>query len=120
MIHPEVVLEGNSRKGLCSSLYGYIFLSLYRLVETITPATSFHNTSGLLIDNLHLAVHYNIVDVLLEHRISLQKLCNSMNSLTLERVIFHKTVLLLMLFSLRDIALFDISDHRTYVRQDEE
>ena len=91
MVHSEIVLESNCRKCLGSSLNLHILLGLNCLVKTVTPSSALHDTACLLIDNLHFAViRDNVIDILFEHRISLQKLDDSMDTLTLQRVIFHE------------------------------
>ena len=84
MVHPEIVLEGDGREGLGRGLNLDILLCLDRLVESVAPAASLHDTSGLLIDNLDLVVNDDIVNILLEHGISLQELDHGVDSLALE------------------------------------
>ena len=55
VVHAEVVLQGNGGEGLCSSLNLYTLFCLDGLVQTVAVATTFHDTSRLLIHNLHLS-----------------------------------------------------------------
>ena len=81
-------------------------------METVAPSSALHDTARLLIDNLHLTViRDNVIDILFEHRISLQKLDDSMDTLALQCVIFHERVLLGLLFRRSGIALFNIGHH---------
>ena len=112
MIHSEIVLESNCRKCLGSGLNLHILLGLDCLVETVTPSSALHDTARLLIDNLHFAViRDNVIDILFEHRISLQKLDDSMDTLALQSVIFHERVLLGLLFRRSGITLLNIGHH---------
>ena len=112
MIHPEVVLERNRGKCLCSSFHRHILLSLDSLVETVAPTSSFHDTASLLIHDLYLAVIGNdIVDVLLEHCISLEKLDHGMDALALECIILHEGILAALLLCRRFFALFNVGHH---------
>ena len=81
MIHTEVVLKGDRCESLGCSLYLDVLLSLDSLMESIAPATTFHNTSGLLVDNLDLTILNDIVDLLVEHCICLKELIYSMYTL---------------------------------------
>ena len=112
MIHSEVVLESNCSECLGSSLHSDILLGLDCLMQSVTPSSALHDTAGLLIDNLHLAVlGDDIIHVLFEHRICLQELDHCVYTLVLESVILHESILLLMLFSLGKTALFNVSQH---------
>src|SRR5690606_38371031 len=51
-VHTEVVLKGYSCKGLGSIFDLHIFLGLDRLVQSVAVASSFHDTAGLLINDL--------------------------------------------------------------------
>ena len=83
MVHPEIVLQGNGGKGLGCSFNLDILLCFHRLMQSVTPPTSFHHTAGLLVNNFDLAVHYDVVDVLLKHRVCLQQLIDGVNALAL-------------------------------------
>ena len=98
MVHAEVVLKGNRSESLCSGFHFYVFLSFYRLVETVTPAATFHNTSRLFVNNFYLTVHYDVVYVEVEHRIRLQELLNGVNTLTLYGIVGIKCVFALNAF----------------------
>ena len=120
VVHPEIVLQGDGGKRLCGGLHLHVFLGLHRLVQTVAPTASFHHTSGLFVDNLHLVVHDDVVDILLEHGISLQELRDSMHALALQGEILHQGILLLLLFSKGKPALFDGGDLASHVREHEE
>ncbi len=52
----------------------HAFFGFDSLMQTVRITTSFHDTSCLLVNNLHLSVDYNIFVILLEHGVSLQQL----------------------------------------------
>ena len=82
VVHTEIVLESDGCKSLGCSLDLHVFLGLDSLMESVAPAPSLHDTAGLLIDNLDLAVFRNdIIDVLVKHRISLKELIHSVYAL---------------------------------------
>ena len=69
-IHPEIILNGNGGVGL-----GFLFdldtlLGFNRLVQPITPATSWHQTTGVFIHNHHLSTLDHILLIFLVESIS--------------------------------------------------
>ena len=94
MIHTEIVLEGDGCKCLCGSLNTHVLLGFYGLVQSVAPAAAFHDTSSLLVNNLHLAVHDNILVVLVEHRVCLEELLQGVYALTLYAIVCKELVLL--------------------------
>ncbi len=72
LVHTEVVLQCDGGKGLCGPLHFHILFRLHRLVQAVRPATPFHHTAGLLIDNLHLVVVDDIIHVLFEEGVCLK------------------------------------------------
>ena len=93
VVHTEVVLECDGSEGLCCSLYLYMLLSLYSLVQAIAPAATLHDTTCLLIHDLHLTVHDYILVVLIKHGVSLQELLQGVNTLALYAVVSQQLVL---------------------------
>ena len=87
MVHTEIVLQCDGCEGLCGSLHLDVLLSLYSLVQSVAPSSAFHDTSCLLVDNLHLTVHDDILVVLVEHGICLKQLLQCMYTLTLNAVV---------------------------------
>ena len=81
MVHTEVVLEGDCSKGLCCSLNLHTFLGFHSLMETVAPAASFHNTSCLLVHNLHFTVHNNVVVIADEHCVGFEELLHGVYAL---------------------------------------
>ena len=121
MVHPEIVLQRDGGESLRGGLDLDILLGLDSLVKSVAPTAALHDTSGLLIHNLDLVVDNDVVHVLLEHRIGLEQLDDSVHTLALERVVLHQRVLLLLLLlggKLR--VLLDLGDLAADVRKHEE
>ena len=93
MVHAEIVLQGDGREGLRGGFHLHIFLRLNGLVQTVAPATAFHDTSRTLVDNLDLAVDDHIVHVLGEHGVGLEQLVDRVHALGLEGVVGIEFVL---------------------------
>ena len=77
-----------------------MLLCLYSLVQTIAPAAAFHDTACLLVHDLDLAVHDNILVVLVEHGVSIEQLLQgvhtvALNGIVVEHVVFLVNLLLL-------------------------
>ena len=105
VIHTEVVLQGNRRESLCGGFHLHAFFGFDGLVQTVGVTAAFHDTSGLLVHNLHLTVDYHILVVFLEHGVSLQQLVDGMYTLALDGEVSHKGVFLGKAFLVRQ-ALF--------------
>src|SRR5690606_3685496 len=60
VIHPEVVLQGDGGICLRSILHLHVLFRFDRLVQTIGIPPAFHDTAGLLIDDLYLAVDNDV------------------------------------------------------------
>ena len=90
-------------------------------MKSVAPTAALHDTSGLLIHNLDLVVDNDVVHVLLEHRIGLEQLDDSVHTLALERVVLHQRVLLLLLLLCGKLrVLLDLGDLAADVRKHEE
>ena len=121
MVHPEVVLEGDGRECLGSGLDLDVFLGLDCLMETVAPAASLHDTSCLLVHDLDLSVLDDVVNLLVEHGVRLEKLAHGMNTLRLKRKVCQDVVLLhLLLLRAEGGVLLDFCDSGSNVRKDEE
>ena len=94
VVHTEVVLQRNGGKSLCGSFYLHAFLGFDGLVQTVRITTSFHDTSRLLIHNLHLAVNYHIFVIFLEHGVCLQQLVDGMHTFAFDGIVGHQGILL--------------------------
>ena len=94
MVHTEVVLKGDGSKGLSSRFHLYMLFGFYSLMESVTPSSSLHDTSCLLIHNLHLTVDYHIFVIFVEHGISLEELLQGMYTLALYGIVIKHRILL--------------------------
>jgi len=94
VVHAEVVLQRDGGKGLSSSLDLHVLLSLDSLVQAIAPATTFHDTTCLLVDNLYLTVDDHIFVVLVEHAVGLQQLLQGVDTLRLHCIVLQHLVFL--------------------------
>ena len=104
VVHSEIVLQGDGGEGLCGSLHLDVFLRFHCLVQAVAPAASFHDASGLLIHNLHLSVHDDVVFVLVEHGVCLQKLLECVHTVADGGIFCHQFVLLGHTFLFRHIG----------------
>ena len=116
VVHTEVVLQRNRSESLCCTLDLDVFFRFHSLVQTIRPAATFHDTAGLLIDNLHLVVIDDIVHILLEQRVCFEQLVHGVYALGLDREIGQNIILALLFFFRRKVLFLEFSDLRTYVR----
>ncbi len=87
LVHAEVVLDGDRGHGLRLALHADPFLGLDRLVQSLAPATTRHGAAGVFIDDQHLAVLHDVVDVLLVQRVRPEKLVHDVETLALGRVV---------------------------------
>ena len=72
-----------------------MLLGLHGLVQAIAPAAAFHDTTSLFVHNLDLTIHNDVFLIEVEHGISLQKLLNGVNALTLNGIVSIELILLL-------------------------
>ena len=120
MIHAEVVLQGDGGEGLCGSFHLDVLFGLDSLVQSVRPAAALHDTTRLLVHNLHLAVDDHVLIVLIEHAVGLEQLLQGVYALRLHGIVSHQLVLLVntLLIVERRIALegrqlaCDIGQHK--------
>ena len=74
LVQAEVVLERDRRHRQVLFLDADALLRLDRLVQALAPAAALHDAAGELVDDLHLVVLDDVVDVALEERLRLQRL----------------------------------------------
>ena len=87
LVEAEVVLERDRREGDVLLLDPHALLRLDRLVQALAPAAAFHDPAGELVDDLHLAVLDDVVDVALVERLRLQRLVQVVDELDVARVV---------------------------------
>jgi len=120
VVHTEVVLQGNGSECLGGRFNLHTFLGFHRLVQTVAPTTTVHDTTCLFIDNLHLSVQYHIVSILFEHGVSLQELVDGVNTFRLDGIVGEEFVLLCQLFFFAQAHVFQFRQLSCDVRQHEE
>ena len=74
LVEAEVVLQRDRRERDVLLADRHAFLRLDRLVEPLAPAAPLHDPAGVLVDDLHLAVLHDVVDVALVERPRLERL----------------------------------------------
>ena len=74
LVQAEVVLQRDGREGLVLLFDLHALFGLDRLVQTFAPAPAFEDATGELVDDLHLAVLDDVVDVALEQLLAAQRL----------------------------------------------
>ena len=97
-----------------------MFFRLDSLMQAVAPLTSLHDTSCLLVHNLHLAVHYDILVVLVEHGVCLEQLLQGVNALALHAVVAEQFVLLCHLLLVAHLLSLEFRHLCGDVRQHEE
>ncbi|OPZ70114.1 MAG: hypothetical protein BWY82_02158 [Verrucomicrobia bacterium ADurb.Bin474] len=81
LIHSEIVLNGDCCVGLRLLFDRNPFLGFNSLMKTIAPTPSGHQTTRVFIHDHHLTVLNDILDVLLIHTVSPEKLADTMDTL---------------------------------------
>ena len=94
MVHSEVVLQGDGGKCLCSFFHLDVLFGFDCLVQAVAPLAAFHYTAGLFVDNLHLAVHHNVLVIPVEHGVSLEQLLQGVYPFALYGVMVQHLVFL--------------------------
>ena len=94
VVHPEVVLQGHGGIGLRGRLHLHALLRLNRLVQSVAVASAIHDAARLLVDDLHLVLHHDVLDVLLEQRVGLEQLVHAVDAGALDAVVLHELLLL--------------------------
>ena len=74
LVHAEVVLQRDRRERLVLFFDLDALFGLDRLVQPFAPAATFENATRELVDDLHLAVVHEVVDVALEELFAAQRL----------------------------------------------
>ncbi len=120
MIHSEIVLKGDGGESLGGILHLHVLLGLHRLMQSVAPAPALHDSAGLLVHDLHLAVHYDVVHILLEHGIGLEQLDHRVHPLALDCEFLHQGILLLLLLGGSHFGLLDLGHPAADVGKDEE
>ena len=87
LVEAEVVLERDRRERDVLLADRDALLGLDRLVQALAPAAALHDAAGELVDDLHLAVLDDVVDVALVERLRLERLRQVVDELDVARVV---------------------------------
>ena len=87
LVEAEVVLERDRRERDVLLLDLHALFGLDCLMQALGPAPAFHDAPGELVDDLHLAVLDDVVDVALVQRLGLQCLIQMVDELRVARVV---------------------------------
>ena len=87
LVHSEVVLDRNRRQRLVFALDPNGFLGFDGLMETVRPTPAGHEPAGELVDDDHLAVLHDVIDVLLEERVGAQRLIHVVQRVDFARIV---------------------------------
>ena len=74
VVEAEVVLQRDGGQRLVLLAHEHVLFGLERLVQALGVAASLHDAAGELVDDLHLAVHDDVVHVAVEEELGLQRL----------------------------------------------
>ena len=74
LVEAEVILQRDGGERLVLLAHEHLFLGLHRLVQALRPAAALHDAAGELVDDLHLAVHHDVVHVAVEQELRLERL----------------------------------------------
>ena len=74
VVQTEIILEGDGRKRLVFARDLYALFSFDRLVKAVRPAPAGHHAPGKFIDDDHLAVAHDIINVLFKELMRLNGL----------------------------------------------
>ncbi len=80
VIHAEIILQGHCSIGLGDLTQLDIFFGFKRLVQTIRISAAFHQTSGLLVNDLDLAIQHYIFFIFFKKRVSFEQLVDGMQT----------------------------------------
>ena len=120
MVHPEVVLQSDGGIGLCRRLDVDVFLSFHCLMQAIRPTAAFHDTACLLVDDLHLVVDDDVVDVFLKQSVRLEQLLHGVHTVRLLREHAQNLRFLKHLLFVAEAGFLHLGYLRAHVRDDEE
>ena len=87
LVEAEVVLQRDRRERDVLLADRDALLRLDRLVQALAPAAALHDPAGELVDDLHLAVLHDVVDVALVERLRLERLRQMVDELDVARVV---------------------------------
>ena len=120
VIHTEVVLQSNRCKGLRSSFHFHTFLGFDSLVQSVRVAATFHDTTCLLVYDLHLSVDHYIFIIFLEHGVSLQQLVDGVYTFRFDGIVCQKFIFLFKQLFVSQMLVFQFRKLSGDVRKNEQ
>ena len=120
VVHTEIILQGDGGEGLGGRFHFHSFLGFDSLMQTIRVTTTFHDTAGLFVHNLHLVVNHYIFVVAIEEAVSLQQLGDGVDTFRFDGVVVDEFVFLGNLFFVAQHFVFQFRKLRSDVGQYEE
>ena len=86
-VKPEIVLQSDRGEGLILALDLHAFLGFDRLMQSVGPATAFHQTPGEVIDDNYLAILHHVLMIEPIKRVRLQGLLDAMQQFHVRRIV---------------------------------
>ena len=80
-IQLEKILQGDGRKSLRFFLNPHPFFRFHRLMQTVAPLTTFHHTTGMLIDDRDFITPHDIVHIPFVQMVCPQRIVDQMRPL---------------------------------------
>ena len=87
VVHAEVVLQGDGREGLVLLADLDALLGLDRLVQAVVVAAARQHAAGVLVDDEHLAVHDDVLLVVVEQLLGLDGVVHERDERGVDRVV---------------------------------
>jgi hypothetical protein len=84
---PEIVLEGDRGESLVFLLYGHEFFGFQGLVQAFGEAAAFHHAAGEFVDDHHLVVAHDVIDIRREQGVRAQRLLHVVHDGDIENVV---------------------------------
>ena len=87
LVEAEVVLQGDGGEGLVLLADGHALLGLDRLVQALVVAAAGQHAAGVLVDDEHLAVHDDVLLVVAEQLLGLDRVVQEGDQRGVDRVV---------------------------------
>ena len=87
LVEPKIILQRDRRQRLVLALDLYLFLRFDGLMQSVRPTPPFHQTSGEVIDDDHLAVLHDVLMIQTVKRVGFQCLLDTVQQLHVRRIV---------------------------------
>ena len=98
VIHSKIILQSDCGISLRSSLNFYALFGFDGLMQSVRITATFHDATGLFVNDFHLIVDHNIFIIPFEERISLEQLVDGVNALGFDGIVLEQFVFFCGLF----------------------